>query len=411
MLQLLKRFFIFLFIIGLVFSPNFAFTENANLSSNKEEIDKLNAEIKARKDRIKELEETMASYQKTIDTKRLETISLKNQLAIIANRAAQIEIDIKLTDEKIKQAKLEMEALELSIEDKEKTIDKQKGIIAKIIKNVHVEDQKNYVEIMLTNDSFADFYNQVKYLENVYTDLGRSVKTLRLAKEDLEGKRTKVVEKKQEYEDLNNKLANRHRDLNEQSNYKETLLVETHSSELKYKSMLASLQKQAQQIENEVRSYEDQVRRKLEAQDKLTEDGSAELSWPTGSRYITAYFRDKDYPYKQVFEHSAIDIRASQGTPVKAAASGYVGRARRCTTSSCYSYVLLVHSGNISTVYGHLSSIAVSDDAYVNRGDIVGYSGATPGTVGAGPFTTGPHLHFEVRLNGIPVNPLNYLVK
>ena len=191
-------------------------------------------------------------------------------------------------------------------------------------------------------------------------------------------------------------------------------MAETRSSELTYKTLLTNLRTQYQQIEGEISSIEREVRKKLselQGKNDQPEDTGTALSWPTQSRYITAYFHDTSYPYRNIFEHNAIDIRASHGTPVKAASSGYIARAKRCTLASCYAYVMIVHSGGISTVYGHLSQITVGEEQFVTRGDIIGYSGATPGTPGAGPFTTGAHLHFEVRKDGIPVNPLNYLVK
>lgn len=380
-------------------------------ATNQAEIDALNKEIEARKNKIKQLESTMSTYQKNIEVKRTEAVSLKNQVSIISNRVAQTEADVNLTKEKLKQIEMEIEALTLTIKDKQNLMDRQKAIVGKIIQNLHVNDQKNFLEIMLTNNNLADFYNQAAYLENVYSDLGKSVKNVRLAKADLEDKKQQVENRHAAFLELKNQLENKQQDLNEQVGVKQKLLGDTQASEAKYRTLLDSLRQQYKTIENEVRVYEDQVRKKLEEEDRFKgkDSGSGELSWPVSSRYITADFHDSNYPFRQIFEHSGIDIRAAQGTAVKAAASGYIGRAKRCSAASCYSYVLIIHSGNISTVYGHLSSIKVGEDQYVNRGDIIGYSGGTPGTVGAGPFVTGPHLHFEVRQNGIPVNPVNYL--
>lgn len=407
-------YFLFFLILSAVFigGPVFAITDNG-VGGSKEEIEALNREIASRKEKIKQLEDTIAKYKKNVEEKRLEAVSLKNQLALFDNRLAQLEADIELIKNQIKEAELQIEALQISIKDKETVMTRQKTFVAEMIRRIHAEDQKNYMEIMLSNASFSDFYNQLKYLENVYTDLGRSIKTLRITKEELDAKKVQVEGRRRVYDELRKKLEEKRNDLSEQINTKQNLLAQTHSSELRYRTLLESLKSQYQAIEGEVRTYEARVREQLEKDDKMARLGAGEvaLSWPVGGRYITAIFHDPDYPYRRVFEHSGIDIRSAQGTPVYAAAAGYIARAKTCTSASCYSYILIIHTDNLSSVYGHLSRVSVVTDQFVNRGDLIGYSGGTPGTVGAGPFVTGAHLHFETRLNGIPVDPMNYLVQ
>jgi murein DD-endopeptidase MepM/ murein hydrolase activator NlpD len=355
----------------------------------------------------------MDQYQKNIDQKKLEAVSLKNQIGILDNQINKIKTDVELTEEKIKATQLEIDLLGYSIKDKSASIESQKKMISSMVQKIHADDQKNYVEIMLTQDSFADFYSQLNNLEEVYADIGKSVKNLRIAKEELETKKTQVEERKQTYTTLKNQLVNKKQDLAEQVSGKNTLLSEAKNTEAQYQTLLGSLKKQYQDIENQIRASEDLVRKKLAEQNKIktVPTGETNFAWPVPSHYITAYFHDPKYPFRNVFEHSAIDIRAAQGTPVKAASSGYVGTARNCSVSTCYSYVLLIHTSNLSSVYGHLSKILVKPEQFVNQGDVIGYSGGTPGTVGAGPFVTGAHLHFEVRLNGIPVDPLGYLAQ
>ena len=81
----------------------------------------------------------------------------------------------------------------------------------------------------------------------------------------------------------------------------------------------------------------------------------------------------------------------------------------KCDGISNYAYVMIVHADNFATIYGHVSAVYVEPDQVVQKGQTIAAIGGLPGTPGAGRFTTGPHVHFGVRLNGIPVDPLIYL--
>ena len=125
--------------------------------------------------------------------------------------------------------------------------------------------------------------------------------------------------------------------------------------------------------------------------------------WPVVGR-ISAGFHNASY--KQFFgvAHKGIDIVVPQGTPVLSAADGVVYLARDGGQYG-YSYVLVGHRNGYATLYGHLNSIAVKSGQEISAAQMVGSSGGTPGTYGAGPMTTGAHLHFEVIKNGTHVDP------
>lgn len=396
-------FFCILFGVLSFFTPSFALTE----------IEELNKKIAEKKESIKQIEETIAQYDKELKIKQGESQSLANQIAILDNRRLVVESDIVRTQTKLDTLELELQSLGLQIVDKEKTIVRQKKILAELLRDIHRSEQKSGLEVFVAYDNFSDFYNQAQAIRTVERDIGRTAKTVRLVKEDLESEKKQTEEIKLAVVETQEALNAKRQALSEQANIKSTLLSKTKSSELTYQTLLKTQRAAYQQIEGEIISIEQEVRKKLEAQKKLDgdvlDDASASMSWPVPSKYVTAYFHDPSYPYRNVFEHSGVDIRAGQGTPIKAAASGYVARAQRCSSPSCYSFTMIVHSDGLSTVYGHMSAIYVKEDQFVARGDVIGLSGGTPGTNGAGPFVTGPHLHFEVRSDGIPVNPLNYL--
>ena len=122
--------------------------------------------------------------------------------------------------------------------------------------------------------------------------------------------------------------------------------------------------------------------------------------WPTTVRTITSPYGYRYHPISGTYKfHSGVDIGASYGSPVYAAAAG--------TATVSYdaggfgNYVTINHGNGYSTLYGHMSSVAISSGSYVSQGQVIGYVGST----GA---STGPHLHFNVYHNGSLTNPMSY---
>ena len=137
------------------------------------------------------------------------------------------------------------------------------------------------------------------------------------------------------------------------------------------------------------------------------ENSSLSMSMPIDNK-INYEFHDPDHPFSDQFQHNGLDIDASQGTDVKAAADGEVVGVVD-TASPDYNYIIIRHNSTIVSEYGHLSSAEVTEGETVSDGEVIGESGGEPGTRGAGQYSTGPHLHFEVRVNGVAVDPMNYL--
>lgn len=393
--------------LGIIFNvPDFAFGQNSVTSNIK--INELNQEIQAKKDRIEEIQKQQEVYQKILIQKQADKANLANQLAILDNRIAKAELDIESVEIDIDRVNLEMKKVDLEIKDKDKQITKEKDHIVSVLRLMYKQDSKTALEILLLNNSFSDFVSQIKYLEDLNSEIGESVQNLKIYKQQLEKQEVVLSNKKQEFDSLKKELEDKKELLVSEQENKGFILVQTKESEKEYQRLLRLAKQEQEQAAADIVGIEKTVRAKIsKMEDKKLEFNDNGLIWPVPKNVITSYFHDPDYPFRYIFEHPAVDIRAAQGTNLKAAASGYVARAKNAGKG--YSYIMIVHGDGIATVYGHVSRIYVEEDEYVVQGQTIGLTGGLPGTPGAGRLTTGPHLHFEVRLNGIPVDPLEYL--
>jgi murein DD-endopeptidase MepM/ murein hydrolase activator NlpD len=376
------------------------------------QITELNQKIDTKKQEIDKLQQKIDAYEEKIKIKQKDIKSLKSQIALLDNDIAKINLDIQATQARIEQTNLEIQSLNLQIKEVQKNIDENKNKIAEYIRLINKNDRVSYLEVILTNNSFSDFFNQLQYTEQIHGDLKKTLDKQQVDKTNLELQKSNWQEKSDLENKLKDDLQKQKAGLSEKNTAQQTLLLQSRLTERQYQNSLYQLQAEQQQINNEITSLESSIRKKLEAQqekEKFNSFGPARLGWPVDpGRGITAYFHDPDYPFRYIYEHPAIDIRTPQSTPIKAPEAGYVGQVKFKGDKS-YAYVMIIHNDGLSTVFGHISAVYVKADEYVKKGQVIALSGGSPGTIGAGNLTTGPHLHFEVRFNGIPVNPLEYL--
>jgi murein DD-endopeptidase MepM/ murein hydrolase activator NlpD len=154
------------------------------------------------------------------------------------------------------------------------------------------------------------------------------------------------------------------------------------------------------QLERESNDIASQLRRRQAGQ-KLTPSGHGVLGFPTASAVVTSTFGYRVHPiYGDRRLHAGTDFRAPTGTPVLAAGAGTVVFAG--WKSGYGNTVIVDHGGQIATLYGHNSALAVAVGDRVRRGERIASAGSTGNS-------TGPHVHFEVRVGGTPVDPVKYL--
>jgi murein DD-endopeptidase MepM/ murein hydrolase activator NlpD len=373
-------------------------------------VSDLNNQIQTKQQELAALKKRIETYQAVITDKQAQVNTLKRQLDVLDDKIAQAELELEANELKLSTVTLQIQSVTLEIAERESDIANKKKQIGELIRQLYQADQNGLLEIVVLNSSLSDFFEQINYLEELERRLQQNINKIRVIKTELEYKqhdlasyRVQIVKAREDIE-----LAKAQ--LEDERAGREIILQQTRHSESRYQTLLAQAEQEREEASREVAELEEEIRRRLQlaGPDALAQLGDTDFIWPvTPSRGISTYFYDPTYIFRRYFEHPGIDIPKPQGTAIKAAASGYVARAKDAGLG--YSYIMLVHKDGFATVYGHVSRIDVTEGTYVTKGQVIGAVGGIPGTPGAGRLTTGSHLHFEIRFNGLPVNPLEYL--
>jgi len=356
--------------------------------------------INQKKGELKELQQEIDNQTRLLEEKRKEKLSLANQLTILESQIKTTELELQRITARSQELKLEHNLLNRKLVDAEEEILAKKLVLREVLQVSYEQKRLGTLEILLTATTFSEFMTRLEYINTV----GEKVTALISKLSEL---LTALKERKDEVEQITEELANlksqkelEQGSLTTQQASKANLLNITKNQEAEYAARLEASRQ-------EYLAASAEITRLITGKTRVP-TGPKTLVWPISSRTITAGFLDPDYERIFGIPHTGMDIATPQGTPVRAPADGIVTKIQDGGARGL-SYMIVEHDSGLTTVYMHLSGFAVGVGTYVVQGQVIAYSGGTPGTPGAGYLTTGPHLHLEVWDEGQRRNPLNYL--
>ena len=262
-----------------------------------------------------------------------------------------------------------------------------------------------YLEAVFKSDSFADVVGRVGLLADIVRQDNTILGQIKALKARVEEQRLALEQQQARVAVLQREQTVVTEELSVAAGRTQAALDELESARAAKKKVLSAAEKDEaawKKQQSELLAESKRITELLRAATsvKPVKAGSGVLSWPV-RREVTSGFGYRVHPIFNVRRmHTGIDINGDMGDPIKAASAGTVVSAGwRGGYGRC---VVISHGGNLATLYGHLSVIQVSAGDKVQKGQVIGRVGSTG-------YSTGPHLHFEVRVNGDPVDPLGYL--
>ena len=371
------------------------------------------SEINKLKDKKKEFQRRKRELQSEINAIEFEKKGEVAKKNVLDDRIMLTGMEIENINETIEfyvTLIYEKELEVVAAQDKEAD---QLKAYKKRVRDMEENGAISYLEIIFDSASFSDLLARLDFVgdimqadEKIYNELTRAKEETLAAKEDL--KQTKLEMEEEKVLQLGLQL-----ELEKQLEEAEKLIADINAELESERALHAEVEAEEEKIQREInqkeaelkRQQEEEARKALAAKSATASvrvKGSGVLGWPVPScGSISSGYGTRYHPiYKVYRKHQGVDIGGGYGANIVAADSGTV--ITSAYSSSYGNYVVISHGNGMTTLYAHMSSRKVKEGASVTKGQLIGLIGSTG-------VSTGPHLHFEVSINGSRVNPANYL--
>ena len=357
-----------------------------------ETADELRDKITNKGKEVEQLEAEIKLYRQELIKLGKEANTLKTSIKELELNDKKLTAQVRSTEAQVEESNLNIEELELGISDKASKINKNNGSLAEAMRSLDKIDRKAKWEVLLSEDTFSDIWDDVSNLQNLEEKTSVLISDLKDIKADLEDTKTKEEKEKAKLVSLKNRLNGEKKAVLANKNEKQNLLKTTKNKESNYNKILQDKLAKKAIVEKEMEEYESKLKFILDPS-KLP--GKGVLDWPLDNVYITQRFGKTSASGRLYASgtHNGADFRASIGTPIAAMGAGVVAGTgdtdRTCPYASFGKWVLIKYDNGLASTFGHLSVIDASVGQRVRAGDTVAYSGNSG-------HSTAPHLHVTV---------------
>ncbi len=372
-------------------------------------LDELHKSIDQKNEEIRSLEEQAKKYRVGLTVQQTLSKTLTQELSRIDKTIAQLRQDIVVTQKKIEKNQLEVSALSSEINESQTSIDKIKAGLATVVRTVSEKDDKSPLELLIQFRALSEFFQQLDYSGMLENKMLGSVATLKTLQNDLNSKKSAVVDKLSELKDLGAQLSDQKRVQEDTRKGRTEILKTTKNQEKIYQQLISEQEKKSKALEDEVQKIEQQIQITINSS-LLPQKGRGILGQPlpdlsftscfesitTAKNCITQFFGYTAFAAGGAYNgkgHNGVDFRSVVGTQVLSSEEGVIAGTGDtdigCKKASYGKWVLINHSNNLSTLYAHLSAVQVFKGQQVQRGSQIALAGNSG-------YATGPHLHFGV---------------
>jgi len=394
---------------------------------------------------LQQLEQENQKYQKILDDTKSDIAEKEEYKSALVSKVQVLDEKIAVTREKISSLNDDIKEKQDAYDKGLSEVEDQFDALANRLRILYMSGNATDLEIIFGAKDFSDLIDKMELVKSLANSDKELISEIQTKLDELSTKKESLEADKKDLETQQASLKSDQDEFNKLISDNDEILKNLYASNSEAQHSLESAALQSDEIEAKISEYYAAQKAAAEQAAKASQSssssgsssssssssssgssssgssssGSSSVIVPSGSGFAwpTPGFVSRSSEWfedREVYNHGGIDIAGAgiMGTPVVAAADGTVvatnsscthnwGKSYSCGCGGGYgNYVMISHAGGKMTVYGHLTSLTVSSGQSVSRGQVIGYVGSTGNS-------TGPHLHYECRLNGVRYNPMS----